>query len=248
MSNKGKILGYERPMGEVLNTYDGKFLITYLSCFYSKTNNMLFPFTGKLGAIRLFNKYQTSRNNPVYAKIKLEDVEEDHLQHILGRFGIWLANVSLPRYHDKNFELRKTMVGKSIEYLSVDAKKKYFERMKAVLKHKFCCHNDWDDEKEWWETMSSNFTKEANRNKQLSVDNEDNDRSIRPLYKQNQPQKIQMKREIEEFHHINEIDLQFVCENVCNMCFIYYYCDCLLLTLFLLSVVNKRSRSVQSQL
>ena len=99
--------------------------------------------------IRLFNKYQASLNNHLYAYLVEEDFEEDNLKQLIGIFGIWLANAAIQRYHKENFELRNSMIGKYVEYVKFDAKNKYFEHLKSVMKYKFKNHVDWKNEKEW---------------------------------------------------------------------------------------------------
>ena len=184
---------YERPMGESQSKFEGK-----------------------MYAIKLFNKYQTKRNAPIFESLQCEDVEEDNLQNILDRFAIWLENFNMPKYADDNFEPSNCSIGKLIEYIQPDSKKKYLERIKAVLKHVFPHHPDWD-KPNWWDEMMKRFLKEADRHKVNN--NDDNDlsyRSIRSLYKDNDPRKVPMYRDVENFNKLQSIDLKHICLKVCN--------------------------------
>ena len=159
-------MAYERPLGEAKNTYDGK-----------------------LTAIRLFNYYAGKCSTPSYELLTEEDVESDNLQHILGRFAIWFSSFDMPRFHDENFEPRSSSV--TIEYVVPNSKKKYFERLKAVLLSKFPTHDDWKVQSEWWVAMVNSFETESERHQKLSkLDIKVTDRSVCSLYKENSNWKI----------------------------------------------------------
>ena len=188
---------YQRPIGESDSTYEGK-----------KT------------AIRLFNLYQGKRNAPAYNELTVDDVEQDNLQFIIKRFASWLANFDMPRYHDANFEPRSSAVGKLATYMEAGTKRKYLERIKAVLKETFPRHPDWADQNEWYLQLLVNFDTEAKRNKS-KIDNSDvSDRSIRSLYKENTPGKVAMTRDLDKFHMLDTIDLTYICKKVCDMIYI----------------------------
>ena len=118
----GPMSKYELPIGEAENT-----------------------FFGKRTAIKAFNFHQRSLNCPQCEELTNKDVESDNLQHIIGRFALWLAKTAIPTYHDENFELRVSTTGQATEYLEVSTKIKYFERMKEVLKVKFSTHPYWKE-------------------------------------------------------------------------------------------------------
>ena len=177
-------------------------------------NIVSFP-SGKLTALRLFNKFQVSRGYPIFKDINEEVIKADNLQHNISRFGTWLASFSIPKYYNADFKVRSSMVGKAIEYLSPDAKKKYFERVKACLKWKFPSHPDWAVEKDWWESLLKSFETEALRESKLTtVDNKDKDKTIRPLYKQNDPDKLPFSRDLAMYNCIKDIDLESICIKV----------------------------------
>ena len=98
-------------------------------------------------ALHLFNKFQVSQNNPTYLDLTGEDIVADNLQYLFGRYGIWLSSLPIPRYHDGNFVVQASMSGKATEYLQPEAKKKYFKRLKAVMKMKFSSYEDWKSKK-----------------------------------------------------------------------------------------------------
>ena len=186
--------GLERTLGEAENTFEGKVV-----------------------ALRLFDKYQTARNYPVYSELTNDDVESDNLQHIIRRFAAWLANFDIPRYYNEKFEPRATTAG-LVQYIEPSTKRKYVERVKSALRQKFPKHPDWAEQNEWWTLLMSNFDNEAKRNKMRTHD-VTSDRSVRPLYKRNTAGKIQMMRDIKLFRDIDAIDLTYVCKNVSSFDF-----------------------------
>ena len=72
----------------------------------------------------------------------------------------------MPRYYDKNFELRSSSV--AVEYIVPGSRKKYFERLKVVLLSKFPTHDHWKVQSEWGVAMVNNFEIKSERHRKLS--------------------------------------------------------------------------------
>ena len=63
--------------------------------------------------------------------------------------------------------------------------------------------------------MLVNFITETERvNKVVIKDNEEMDRTIRPIYKNNEPGKIRMVRNFESFKSLDDIDTDYICKKV----------------------------------
>ena len=201
-ADREKEVLYVRPIGEADKTYDGKIV-----------------------AIRLFNKYQQQKGYPLFQDLTQEDVESDNLQNIIRRFAGWLATFNKPKFHNEYFKPKATIVGKCVSYLEPCTKRKYLERLKAVLKDKFKKHPDWNDQNEWWTLLLSNFDTEAKRFKLRSQGNvDDTDRTVRCLYKKNGGGRISMTRDMELFHSMEQIDLTYICKKVSQFyCRVVFY-------------------------
>ena len=107
-----------------------------------------------------------------------------------------------------------SLAGTFVAYMEAGTKRKYVERLKLVLKDKFPRHPDWAEQKVWWTQLLVNFDTEAKRNKIKSHSSNDNDQSVRCLYKRNTPGKVPMGLDMDLFQSMEEVDLTYICQEV----------------------------------
>ena len=118
-----------------------------------------------VAAIRLFNKYQNSRNEPSFESMAVDYVEDDNLRAHLARYGQWIGTTSIPYAHQKTDIHTWGQSSSDVRYLRASTKIEYADKLKEALKEKFPNHTDWightGDEHSWWSAMRAGLTKLA---------------------------------------------------------------------------------------
>ena len=94
-----------------------------------------------------------------------------------------------------------------VRYMEAGMKRKYIERLKAILKSKFPKHPDWSNQAEWWPQLLDNFSTEVKRKKIKLHSSDGSNRIMRCLYKRNMPGKLSMGCDMYLFHSMDEVDL-----------------------------------------
>lgn len=128
-------------------------------------------YAGYTAALKLFDKFQQSREDPTFAQITMEDIENDYLEHTLATFAAWMANTSIADATKKS------------NMITADTKLKYLGKVKEAFKVKFKEHEKWKEDESWYRDMKNGFYKEAKRLQLQGNDELYKDRSTRAIYK-----------------------------------------------------------------
>lgn len=124
---------------------------------------------GTGSAVKVFDRFQKGREDPVLDEITEVHVEGDHLVSLLTAFGTYFRDLQI-----------KTPLG----FMTPKTKGIYYGKVKEELKKKFPLHVFWLD-KDAWTSMLKNFNTGCTRQRQFDDDVNATDTKCRSIYKDN---------------------------------------------------------------
>jgi hypothetical protein len=147
---------------------------------------------GSITAIRLWNRYQESRNEPTLQEMTMSYIESDNLRAHLTMFCAWLGKTTISIGWQNIKDLQSWVVPVTMDktkFMKASSKVDYASRVKNAIKEKFPSHPDWHghtgDDDSWWTVTKKGLDKAAQRNQNTNED--ESTTGLRPLYLENCP-------------------------------------------------------------